>query len=131
MDDARRAAQEASQAYADAETDSMRRALAEMERRRKHQRAYNEEHHITPTSVVRGVRSTVAEAYAERDYVDLTGLDREEADAGSDRASLERRRTDAEKRMREAAKAMKFEDAAKARDEMRRLDAELLRLDAI
>ncbi len=117
--------------YADAETDSMRRALAEMERRRKHQRAYNEEHHITPTSVVRGVRSTVAEAYAERDYVDLTGLDREEADAGSDRASLERRRTDAEKRMREAAKAMKFEDAAKARDEMRRLDAELLRLDAI
>ena len=117
--------------YADAETDSMRRALAEMERRRKHQRAYNEEHHITPTSVVRGVRSTVAEAYAERDYVDLTGLDREEADAGSDRASLERRRADAEKRMREAAKAMKFEDAAKARDEMRRLDAELLRLDAI
>ena len=117
--------------YADAETDSMKRALAEMERRRKHQRAYNEEHHITPTSVVRGVRATVAEAYAERDYVDLTGLDREEADAGSDRASLERRRADAEKRMREAAKAMKFEDAAKARDEMRRLDAELLRLDAI
>ncbi|MBL9089049.1 MAG: excinuclease ABC subunit UvrB [Planctomycetia bacterium] len=117
--------------YADAETDSMKRALAEMERRRKHQRAYNEAHHITPTSVVRGVRATVAEAYAERDYVDLTGLDREEADAGSDRASLERRRADAEKRMREAAKAMKFEDAAKARDEMRRLDAELLRLDAI
>ncbi len=117
--------------YADTETASMTRALAEMERRRIHQRAYNLEHHITPTSVVRGVRSTVAEAYAERDYVDLTGLDRDEGDAGGDRASLERRRAEAEKRMREAAKAMKFEDAAKARDEMRRLDAELLRLDAI
>ena len=117
--------------YADTETASMTRALSEMERRRKHQRAYNLEHHITPTSVVRGVRATVAEAYAERDYVDLTGLDRAEADVGGDRASLERRRADAEKRMREAAKAMKFEEAAKARDEMRRLDAELLRLDAI
>jgi excinuclease ABC subunit B len=113
--------------YADRETGSMRRALDEMERRRRHQVAYNAAHGITPRSIVRAVRGTVTEAYAERDYVDVTGLDRAAEDEG-DVASLERRRADAERRMREAAKAMRFEEAAKARDEMRRAEAEILRL---
>ena len=114
--------------YADTETGSMRRALDEMERRRQHQRAYNEAHGITPRTVVRAVRETVAEAYADRDYVDVTGLDRGADAALDDRAALLKRRAEAEALMREAAKALRFEDAAKHRDDVRRVDALLVRL---
>ncbi|HVG93455.1 MAG TPA: excinuclease ABC subunit UvrB [Planctomycetota bacterium] len=114
--------------YADTETGSMRRALAEMERRRRVQSTWNEAHGITPQTVVRAVRDTVGAVYADRDYLDLTGLDRErEGAGGGDRAALERRRLEAERAMRDAAKAMRFEEAAKQRDEMRRIEALLLR----
>jgi excinuclease ABC subunit B len=115
--------------YADAETSSMRRALAEMERRRRVQSAWNEAHGVTPQTVVRAVRDTVGAVYADRDYLDLTGLDRERDGTGDrgDRAALERRRVEAERAMRDAAKAMRFEEAARQRDEMRRIEALLLR----
>jgi len=115
--------------YADAETGSMRRALAEMDRRRATQTAYNLEHGITPQSVVRSIRDTVGEVYADRDYVDLTGMDRASADADlGDRAALERRRTEADQAMRKAAKEMRFEDAAKHRDDMRRIESLLMKV---
>jgi excinuclease ABC subunit B len=115
--------------YADKETGSMRRALDEMERRRKHQIAYNEAHGITPTTIERAIRETVSEAYADRDYVDLSGLDAEGLGGmGADAASLAKRRAEAERQMREAAKALRFEDAARHRDDVRRLDAMILKL---
>jgi excinuclease ABC subunit B len=114
--------------YADRETGSLRRALDEMERRRVQQRAYNAEHGITPQSIVRAVRDTVGAVYAERDYVDLTGLDAVEGEEGAgDRKALLARREAAERDMRRAAKEMRFEDAAKARDDMRRIEALLLK----
>lgn len=112
--------------YADRETGSMRRALSEMERRRAQQVAYNQEHGITPQSVVRAVRDTVGAVYAERDYVDLSGLDALPEGKG-DRESLAARRDAAEREMRKAARDMRFEDAAKHRDEMKRLEALLLK----
>jgi excinuclease ABC subunit B len=114
--------------YADAETGSMKRALAEMDRRRAHQLAYNAQHGITPQTISRAIHDTVGEVYAAQDYVDVTGLDAEEPLAGRDAAALTRRRAEAERAMREAAKGLKFEDAAKFRDEVRRIDALLLRL---
>jgi len=100
-----------------------------MERRRRVQSTWNEAHGITPQTVVRAVRDTVGAVYADRDYLDLTGLDRErEGAGGGDRAALERRRLEAERAMRDAAKAMRFEEAAKQRDEMRRIEALLLRV---
>ncbi len=115
--------------YADAETGSMRRALGEMERRRTTQRAYNLAHGITPQSVVRSIRDTVGEVYADRDYVDLTGLDRASAEADArDRGALERRRVEADQAMRKAAKEMRFEDAAKHRDDVRRIELLLLKV---
>jgi excinuclease ABC subunit B len=114
--------------YADRETGSLRRALDEMERRRAQQRAYNAEHGVTPMSIVRAVRDTVGAVYAERDYVDLTGLDAEaDAEGAGDRKALLARREAAERDMRRAAKEMRFEDAAKARDDMRRIEALLLK----
>ena len=110
--------------YADRETDSMQRALAEMHRRRKKQRAWNEEHGITPESVMRGIRETVTDVYAERDYVELADVDDE--GAVREGRSLEERRAEAEKEMREAAAELRFEDAGKARDRMRRLEKLIL-----
>jgi len=111
--------------YADKETGSMRRALDEMDRRRAQQVAWNTEHGVTPASIVRAVRDTVGAVYADRDYVDLTGID---AATGEGDADLGKRRDAAERAMREAAKAMRFEEAAKHRDEMRRIEAMLLRV---
>ncbi len=109
--------------YADEETDSMRRALSEMTRRRSKQRAFNEEHGITPTTVVRGVRDTVGEVYAERDYVELA----EGEDDYLDGRPPAEQRADLERKMLAAAKELRFEDAAKLRDAIRRLDKRLLR----
>jgi excinuclease ABC subunit B len=111
--------------YADHRTDSMNRALHEMDRRRTLQTAHNVTHGITPRSVVRGIRDTVGAVYAERDYVDVAGL----ASPGMserDARPLPERRDDLERRMRAAARELKFEDAAKLRDELKRVEALIL-----
>ena len=108
--------------YADERTDSMDRALTEMERRRVKQNAFNAEHGITPTTVTRGVRDTVAEAYAERDYVELATA---EADTTDEPLHLMRARL--EREMLAAAKELRFEDAARLRDMLRRTEKTLLR----
>src|SRR6201984_1965163 len=58
--------------YADRQTDSMKRAMDETSRRRAIQTAYNEEHGITPESIVRPLDMTLA-AIVAADYTDHTG----------------------------------------------------------
>ena len=105
--------------YADKMTDSMKRAIDETDRRRAIQQAYNQEHGITPESIIRPLSMSLA-GITEADYVDVT----ENADGLPDFKSQEE--LDAyiagmESDMREAAKRFEFEKAAKLRDAVREL----------
>ena len=112
--------------YADRMTGSMQRALDEMDRRRAIQRSYNQEHGITPVSIVKSMEEVrlsthVADARTERP----------EPRAAAARASLDLHDpaqraaaiTALERQMREAAANLEFELAAMLRDQLNELKA--------
>lgn len=106
--------------YADRMTGSMERAIAETDRRREKQRAYNALHGITPESIKRNIHDIVADA-ASRDgvVVELDDDDRNNLVGHNLRAYIE----ELESRMRAAAADLEFEEAGRLRDEIRRLEA--------
>jgi len=105
--------------YADTVTDSMRQAMDETYRRRAIQSAYNEEHGITPESVVRRLDMSLV-AVAEADYVDLTNESQGMPEFKS-QSELDAYIAKLESEMREAAKRFEFEQAAKLRDQVKDL----------
>ncbi len=109
--------------YADRMTGSMERAIAETDRRREKQRAYNLEHGITPESIKRGIQDIVAHT-ASRDsvLVELEDDTRNNLVGHNLRGYIE----ELEKRMRNAAADLEFEEAGRLRDEIRRLEADEL-----
>jgi len=114
--------------YADKLTEAIKGALDETNRRRVKQLAYNEEHGITPESIVKGV-SDIAEFLSleqphvpskrRRGGVKVEGMSREE---------LERLVIELEEEMFAAAEELRFEYAAKLRDEIKELRRELVAL---
>jgi excinuclease ABC subunit B len=105
--------------YADRETDSMRLAIGECRRRREKQRTYNEEHGITPTSIIKNIDEVLA-SISERDYltVDVAREPRQRFRTVAERdAHVARLQED----MRKAAANLDFEKAARLRDEIRQL----------
>jgi excinuclease ABC subunit B len=111
--------------YADKITKSMKYAIDETLRRRAIQEAYNEEHGITPTTIIKPIEATLVTAY-EADYFkiptedslldELEGTNLRDAIAGF------------EGEMRIAARDMKFEKAAELRDKIKYLRERQLQL---
>jgi excinuclease ABC subunit B len=105
--------------YADTVTASMKAALSETERRRARQAAYNEEHGITPQSVVREIDDVLSSVY-ERDY-GPTPPAREEREAFRTQAELDAHMAALESQMKSAAANLDFERAAGLRDKLKAL----------
>jgi excinuclease ABC subunit B len=105
--------------YADVMTDSIRRALDETDRRRTVQEAHNEEHGITPTSIMRSLDMSLVHIL-KAEYADLTSQD-EAIPEFNTQQELDGYIGRLESDMREAAKKFEFEKAAKLRDNIKEL----------
>ncbi len=112
--------------YADKETGSIRRAVAECARRRVRQLAYNTEHGITPESITKQLDDVLHSVY-EMDYVTVPLAAEEEAEYRST-AELQKEIARLRGRMVAAAADLEFEEAARYRDEIRRLEERALEL---
>jgi excinuclease ABC subunit B len=106
--------------YADRVTGSMERALAETNRRRDKQIAYNEAHGITPQTIKKNVEDILAGLY--KGDVDMNRVTAR-VDRPMHGANLEAHLDGLRTAMRKAAENLEFEEAARIRDEVKRLEA--------
>ena len=126
--------------YADKVTGSMARAMEETERRRTKQLAHNEEHGITPVTVISGIKD-VLDGFVPADQRGSGtqlggGKTRRNKGVREDSVAIEGGAghnlaaviADLEKRMRDAAADLEFEEAARLRDELKKLREENLDL---
>jgi excinuclease ABC subunit B len=111
--------------YADQETESIRATVAETNRRREIQRAFNDANGITPRTITKRITS-IRESIWEQDYVTVPTDD--EAWSKLPAHELPRRIEGLRREMREAAKQLEFERAADLRDRIRELEGKRLRL---
>jgi excinuclease ABC subunit B len=115
--------------YGDKITDSMRFCIDEVHRRRALQEAWNQEHGLVPTTIIKPVRDSL-EALYEMDYAGVPSLVQEglAVDDPSgwslDKLTIETERVRGE--MLRAAGELRFEDATGFRDRLRKLEAVLL-----
>ena len=107
--------------YADRITGSMERAMAETERRREKQVAYNTAHGITPESVRRDIKEILASPYESRALDRLTRPGVAEDAKPFTGSNFQTALKDLEGRMRTAAADLEFEEAARLRDEIKRM----------
>jgi excinuclease ABC subunit B len=104
--------------YADAMTQSMRLAISETDRRRQIQEAYNLEHGITPSSIVKDIDDVLSSVY-ERDYVTVPLQD--EREQFRTQAELDAHVAGLRAQMKAAAANLEFEKAAELRDRIKTL----------
>ena len=100
--------------YADKETKSIKKAIAETDRRRQIQVNYNKKHNIDAKSVKKEI-SDILESVYEKDYVKIS----EGSNVGG---NLKKHLKALDKKMKSAASNLEFEEAAKIRDEIRKLE---------
>jgi excinuclease ABC subunit B len=115
--------------YAETMTASMKSAISETERRRALQGAYNEEHGITPESVVRAIEDVMSSVY-ERDYSTAPAI-REPRDNFRTQAEIEAEIARLEVEMKSAAANLDFERAASIRDTVKSLRSRELGLTSL
>ena len=98
--------------YADNITRSMKKAIDETNRRREIQMAYNEEHGITPQTIIKDIRDSIS---AKKEVVDDDIIEIEET-ANINDDNIEEHLAELEQQMFAAAEKFEFEQAAKLRD---------------
>ncbi len=111
--------------YADTITDSMRVAIEETKRRRQIQQAYNEEHHITPTTIKKAVRDLISISQAAEGVTNEVTKDPE----SMDEKELKKLVKELTKKIHQAAAELNFEEAAILRDRMVEIKKMLLELE--
>jgi excinuclease ABC subunit B len=116
--------------YADKHTEAIKFALAETDRRRATQLAYNEEHGIVPETISKGVSDIAEFLMVDAPHVPRRTRRGRQVE-GMDRGELERLLITLEEEMFTAAEELRFEYAAKLRDEIKELRRELTALEAV
>ncbi|MEA3387032.1 MAG: helicase-related protein, partial [Patescibacteria group bacterium] len=115
--------------YADKVTGSMSTAIAEMERRREKQQAYNREYQIEPQSIVRRVQEAIEVEYGEEEAAGKKRLTPEidlQALIAKGTKTCDRTIRRWEKEMQKAAQHLDFERAAEIRDRITQLQREII-----
>jgi excinuclease ABC subunit B len=117
--------------YADRVTRSMEEALGETSRRRDRQVAYNQLHHITPHTVVKGIDDLLAAVYGDQADGQADGHTGGHTSGDTNAAALsvdalKKQLAAAQAAMLSAAADLEFEQAAKWRDDIKRLEGMLL-----
>lgn len=108
--------------YADRITQSMQKAIAETERRREKQIAFNEQHGIVPRGVSKKIKDIIDGVYdAESAQTELKAAQQRAVYEAMDEKTVAREIRRLEKEMLEHAKNLEFEKAAAARDTLFRL----------
>ncbi|HAO61387.1 MAG TPA: excinuclease ABC subunit B, partial [Erysipelotrichaceae bacterium] len=97
--------------YADKMTDSMTKAINETNRRRSIQEAYNIEHNITPTTIVKEIHDVIRGKETQEMAAKLL-----KKKSKVNKTEREKLILDLEKEMHDAAKVLDFERAAELRD---------------
>jgi len=115
--------------YADRITESMKKAIGETERRRKKQQAYNEEHGITPTTILKAVRDIMEGAYGKqsvRGKMYPKATEKGEDYLAMSPEMLKSKIAQFEKKMYEHAHNLEFEEAGRMRDLIKEMEEVLL-----
>jgi excinuclease ABC subunit B len=116
--------------YADKETQAMRTAISETDRRRAIQLAYNEEHGITPETVQKGISDITDFLALESKLPDRSRKRRRAQEEAMSPEEITRTIVELEEEMLAAADDLRFEYAAKLRDEIKALRRELDEIEA-
>ncbi len=118
--------------YADTITDSMRTAMGETDRRRAKQVAYNEEHGITPATIVKAIDSSLVEMYSPEWAVvpEIDEPKKAEKDELIPAHELPDRISDLRRQMMDAAEKLDYERAAGLRDQIKRLERHMFGMDS-
>jgi len=113
--------------YADKMTDSMQRTIDETNRKRSRQIAYNEEHGIIPTQIIRSTESIMGQTVVadSRAKSPMAYVEKEEINVAADpvvrymsKSELQKLINQSRRAMEKAVKELDFSEAARLRDEM-------------
>jgi len=119
--------------YADKKTNSIKKLITVSDNRRKKQEAYNIEHNITPTTILKEIRESIGDIIsnsascapgARKGYAAAEERAPYGADKNAD-ADLDELIKELEKEMLEAAEAYEFERAADLRDKIKKLTEDM------